>query len=40
MQDYSQGQVETSLHFLNVCFALDVLQVLEKVGQYYCLGFV
>ena len=28
MQDSSQGQVETSLH----CFALDVPQVLEKVG--------
>jgi len=31
MQDSSQGQVETSLHFFNVCFALDVPQVLEKV---------
>jgi len=30
MQDSSQGQVETSLHFLNICFALDVPQVLEK----------
>ena len=29
MQDSGQGQV---LHFLNVCFALDVPQVLEKVG--------
>jgi len=32
MQDSGQGQVETCLHFFNVCFALDVLQVLEKVG--------
>jgi len=32
MQDSGQGQVETSLHFFIVCFALDVPQVLEKVG--------
>jgi len=32
MQDSRQGQVETSLNFFNVCFALDVLQVLEKIG--------
>ena len=33
MQDSSQGQlqVETSLHFFNVGFALDVPQVLQKV---------
>ena len=32
MQDSSQGQVETNLHVFDVCFALDVPQVLEKVG--------
>jgi len=32
MKDSSQGQVETNLNFFNVCFALDVPQVLEKVG--------
>jgi len=32
MQDSGQGQFEISWHFFNVCFALDVPQVVEKVG--------
>jgi len=32
MQDSGQGQVETILHIFDICFALDVPQVLEKVG--------
>ena len=32
VQDSGQGQVESSLHFLDICAALDVPQVLEKVG--------
>ena len=31
MEDSSQGQIETSLHFFEVCVAVNVAQVLEKV---------
>jgi len=31
MEDSCQGQIETSLHFFDVCVAVNVAQVLEKV---------
>ena len=31
MEDSCQGQIETGLHFFDVCVAVNVAQVLEKV---------
>ena len=32
VENSSQGQVETSLHFFNVGFTVDIPQVLKEVG--------